>query len=139
MFQSDRDTASFQFTHDSEPSDALLCGFSQFGLASLSAVDSLVDRLELEEAGHVALDDLLGRGIDSELRACVYVTPVHQQVPDVEAAIRLVETASDVYGLDVDNGPLEEFAGEIAQYYEQLTDRFDSLSEDERSEDRMYM
>jgi uncharacterized protein len=241
------DAASFQFTHDSTPSDALLCGFSQFGLAGLTAVDYLVDHLGLEETGYVAADelpaitpfengeprhhtrffsrpdldvtvlvgelfiplsaadsfteplvgwldendvgevavlsgvplahapdahrtfyvatrdyrehrlgaadvppmgngflggvnaDLLGRGIDSDRRACVYVTPVHQQVPDVEAAIRLVETASEVYDLDVDTGPLEAFAGEVAQYYEQLNERLDDLAEDERAADRMYM
>jgi len=55
--------------------------------------------------------ELLGRGIDSQLRACVYTTPVHAQVPDVEAAIRLVEAVDGVYDLGVDTEPLKAFAG----------------------------
>lgn len=242
-----RTEPEFAFTHTTEPSDALLCGFSEFGLAGLTAADFLVDHLELEQTGHVAveglpaitpfengtprhhtrffskpdvdvtvlvgelfvpvsvsgvfssalatwLDDndvqetavlsgvpvahgpdghrtfyiatddyqearledadvppmgngfldgvnaeLLARGIGSDRRACVYTTPVHAQAPDVEAAIRLVDAVSDVYDLDVDTGPLEAFAAEVAQHYEELSERVQRVADDERPDDRMYM
>ncbi|WP_232702424.1 proteasome assembly chaperone family protein [Halobacterium wangiae] len=237
----------FHFTHDAPPNEALLCGFSEFGLAGLTAADYLVDHLDLEQTGHVAVEslpaitpfengvprhhtrffskpdvdvtvlvgelfiplpaaepfarsllawidendvgevavlsgvpvahgpdehrafyiatedyrdarlvdadvpamgngfldgvnaELLARGLDSNLRACTYTTPVHAQVPDVEAAIRLVDAASSVYDLDVDTGPLKAFAAEVAQHYENLSERIRSHAEEERSEDRMYM
>ena len=242
-----RGEPEFSFTHDAEPSEALLCGFSQFGLAGLTAVDFLVDQLDLSETGHVAVDKLpaitpfengvprhhtrlfsrpeldvtvlvgelfipllaadsfantlanwlddnsvaevavlsgvpvahgpddhrtfyiatedyrdarfadtdvkpmgngfldgvnaglLARGVDSELRACVYTTPVHQLVPDVEAAIRLLDTVSGVYDLDVDTRPLEEFAAEVTEYYAELNDRVSRVADEQRAEDRMYM
>ncbi|MFC6613534.1 proteasome assembly chaperone family protein [Halopenitus salinus] len=81
---------------------------------------------------------LLKRGIDSPLGVCVYVTPVHAQVPDVEAAIRLVETVSTVYDLEVDSGPLEAFAEEIRQYYADLAERMNEREAD-LPDDRMYM
>lgn len=83
---------------------------------------------------------LIGRGIDSPLDVCVYVTPVHQQSPDLEATIRLVETVDDVYDLDVDTAPLQEFAAEVEKYYAELADRMEA---EERKadafEDRMFM
>lgn len=236
----------FDFVHDGDPSDTLVCGFSEFGLAGLTAADFLVDHLELEQTGYVTAPDLpaitpfengvprhhtrffsgpgvdvtvlvgelfvpvsvasaftesfvdwreetgvsdvallsgvpiahapedhrtfyiatedyrethldgdvppmgngfldgvnaelLERGIDSDLRACVYTTPVHAQAPDVEAAIRLVDVVSSVHGLDVDTGPLEAFAAEVAQHYEELSARVERVADEERPDDRMYM
>ncbi|WP_232686049.1 proteasome assembly chaperone family protein [Halobacterium zhouii] len=237
----------FSFTHDAEPSEALLCGFSQFGLAGLTAANFLVEQLDLTETGHVGVDKLpaitpfengvprhhtrlfsrpdvdvtvlvgelfiplsaadsfsaslgdwldangvreiavlsgvplahgpdehrtfyvatedyrekrladadtapmgsgfldgvnaglLARGVDSDLSACVFTTPVHQLVPDVEAAIRLVDTASGVYDLDVDTQPLKEFAAEVTEYYAELNDRVSRVTEEQRADDRMYM
>ncbi|MFA1611524.1 proteasome assembly chaperone family protein [Halobellus rubicundus] len=242
---SDREP-DFTITHDADPSETLLVGLSSFGLAGLTAVDYLVDHLDLREQGHlsaeglptvtpfeegrprhhtrlfsrddldvsvlvgelfvpvgagrafadaildwteangvrdvailsgvpiphgpddhrtyyIATDDyrerylgespippmgrgfldgtnaaLIERGLDSPLGVCTYVTPVHARVPDVEASIRLVETVQSVYGLDVDAGPLEAFAGEIEQYYAELAERMDARDED-LPEDRMYM
>jgi uncharacterized protein len=82
---------------------------------------------------------LLERGIDSPFRAAVFTTPVHAQAPDAEAAVRLVETASDVYDLDVDTGPLETFAAEVADHYEQLNERLQEAPDRERPDDRMFM
>ncbi|MXR21478.1 proteasome assembly chaperone family protein [Halobacterium bonnevillei] len=243
----DAEDAAFHFSHDAEPSDTLVCGFSEFGLAGLTAADFLVDHLELTQTGHVAapglpaitpfengvprhhtrffsrpdldltvlvgelfvpvsvaatfsdaliewLDDsdvsdvavlsgvpvahgpddhrafyvatddyreehladaavppmgngfvdglkaeLLERGIDDPLRACVYTTPVHAQAPDVEASIRLVEAVSDVHDLGVDTGPLEAFAEEVAQHYAELSERVERIADEERPDDRMYM
>lgn len=236
----------FTITHETEPSETLLAGFSAFGLAGLTAADYVVDHLELEERGHlsvaglptvtpfedgrprhhtrlfsrddldvtvlvgelfvpvgvgrtfadaildwcesngvreigilsgvpiphgpeehrtfyVATDDyrekrladgsvppmgrgfldgtnaaLVERGIDSPLGVCTYVTPVHAQTPDIQASIRLVETVEDVYGLDIDSGPLEAFATEVEKYYAELAERMQER-DDELPEDRMYM
>ena len=81
---------------------------------------------------------LLERGMDSPLGVGLFVTPVHAQAPDVEAAVRLVETATDLYGLDVDAGPLEAFAAEIRRHYEDLAERIEER-EPEGTYDRMYM
>jgi uncharacterized protein len=229
------------------PAETLLAGFSEFGLAGLTAVDYLVDHLEMDQTGHVtaaglptitpfengtprhpirifthpdrplsvlvselfvppaaveafsqelfeefadtplseiavlsgvpiphgpedhrtfyvATDDyqqkrlrdadvppmangfvdgvsasLLSRAIDSSLAVGMFTTPAHAQAPDVEAALRLVETVQNVYDLDVDTEPLESFAGEIQQYYADLAERMERVSEPERPEDRMYM
>ncbi|MFB6155036.1 MAG: proteasome assembly chaperone family protein [Haloferacaceae archaeon] len=239
-------TADFTVQHDQEPSEVLLAGFSEWGLAGLTAVDYLVEQLELEQTGHItaeglpaitpfeegvprhhtrlfsrsdldvtvlvgelfvpvsvsqsfsdaildwtgnhgveevavlsgipvahapdehrayyiATDDyrkhrlvdqsvspmgrgfldgtnaaLVARGLTSSLGVGVFVTPVHAQVPDVDAAIRLVETVQSVYGLDVDAGPLEAFAEEVRQYYAELANRMEA-QEREMPEDRMYM
>jgi uncharacterized protein len=83
--------------------------------------------------------NLLSRGIDSPLRTCVYATPAHAQAPDAEAALRLVETVDDVYGLSVDTGPMESFASEIQRHYEGLAERIEQAREEQRPDDRMYM
>jgi len=238
---------SFQFEHDTTPDDVLLCGFSNFGFAGLTAADFLVDQLGLEETGYVRVDELpavtpfkdgtprhhtrlfggddadvtllvgelfipvpaasafsaqieswmteqsvgevavlsgvpiahgpeshrafyvatedyrerrltdtdiepMGQGfldgvnaelvqqaIDSPLAAGVFLTPVHGQAPDVEAALRLVEAVDSVYDLGVDTAPLQEFASEIQQYYEDLSERLEAAQKSELPEDRMYM
>jgi uncharacterized protein len=81
---------------------------------------------------------LMARGLDSPLGVCVYVTPVHAQAPDVDAAIRLVESVETVYQLGIDPSPLREFAERIRQYYADLAARMDD-QETEVPEDRMYM
>jgi uncharacterized protein len=53
-----RPSTDFTVSHDAEPSDTLLVGFSQFGLAGLTAVDFLVDHLELTETGHITAEGL---------------------------------------------------------------------------------
>lgn len=240
-------TPSFDITHESEPSRSLLAGFSQFGLAGLTAVDYLVDQLDLEEVGHVTVEQLpsitpfedgrprhhtrlfsrsdldvtvlvgelfvplpaadlfceevlewtgrndveeitvlsgvpvphgpeqhrafyvatdgyretrladadippmgsgyldgingglVERGLDAGSSVGVLVTPVHAPAPDVEAAIRLLETATDLYGLDVGTDALEEFAGEVQQYYADLSRRLEETAKADQPEDRMYV
>ncbi|WP_434521847.1 proteasome assembly chaperone family protein [Halorubrum sp. AS12] len=237
----------FTVEHDSQPGDAVIAGFSSFGLAGLTAVDYLVDDLDLEETGHVRIDGLpsitpftkgtprhpirlysapdldltvlvaeqfvppmpgelladalldwteangteeiavlagvpvahgpdahrtfhvatedyraarltdgtdvppmesgfldganaglLERGLESPLGVGVFVTPVHAQAPDVDAAVRLVDTANAIYELGVDAAPLEAFAEEIRRRYEDLAERIEER-EPEGSYDRMYM
>lgn len=100
-----------------------------------------LDGTEVPPMGQGFLDGtnaaLLGHGIDSPLAVGVYITPVHAQTPDVDAAIRLIETVDEVYDLGVDSGPLQDFAREVQQYYAELADRIERRAED--PEDRMFM
>lgn len=48
----------FEFSTAEPPSNVLVAGFSQFGLAGLTAVDYLADHLELVETGHVTASGL---------------------------------------------------------------------------------
>jgi uncharacterized protein len=77
-------------------------------------------------------------GLDAPTRVGVFVTPVHAQAPDVDAAVRLVESADAVYDLGVDAGPLAAFAEEIRRHYEGLAERIDEREPD-GTYDRMYM
>ncbi|WP_138006633.1 proteasome assembly chaperone family protein [Halalkalirubrum salinum] len=241
-----RPPTDFTVNHQDGPSTILLCGFSAYGLAGLTAVDYLVDHLDLEEYGYiraeglpsitpfeagkprhpirlfsrndlditvlvgelfvpvslgeqfatdilswtteegvkeiaiaagipvphgpdghqtyyVATEDfrerrlpagsvqpmgsgfldgtnaaLIERGMDTSLGVGLFVTPVHAMAPDVEAAIRLVETITTVYDLDVDATPLRAFADEVTQYYNELAQRIEEREIDV-PEDRMYM
>jgi uncharacterized protein len=49
---------TFQVTHDTEPSETLIVGFSSYGLAGLTAVGFIVDELALVETGHVTAEQL---------------------------------------------------------------------------------
>lgn len=82
---------------------------------------------------------LVSRGLESDLRVGVFITPVHEQIPDVEAAIRLLDAAEDVLDLAVDTEALEAFAAEVEQYYRELAERFDRVADEQMPEDRMYM
>jgi len=82
---------------------------------------------------------LVGQGMDTDLRVGVIVTPVHQQAPDVQAALRLVEALEDVVGLAVDTEKLAAFAADVERYYAELAQRFEQVAEDEQSPDRMFM
>lgn len=82
---------------------------------------------------------LIGRGIDTDLAAATLLTPVHDRVPDVEAAIRLVTTTAELYDLDVDTTPLESLAADVERYYQELAERLESLGDRERPDDRMFM
>jgi uncharacterized protein len=84
--------------------------------------------------------ELVRRGmVDEGVSVGILLTPVHAQVPDVEAAIRLVDAVAPMYDLGVDTAPLEAFGAEVAQYYEELADRLEATEERHRPEERMYM
>lgn len=237
----------FTVIHEREPPETLIAGFSEFGLAGLTAVDYLVDHLDLEQRGHVSVeqfptitpfengtprhhtrlysrDDLdvtilvgelfvprtaaepLGdavlewtdranvseavlltgvpiphgpddhqpfyvatddyrerrltdaeiapmgrgfldgvggamveRGMSSDLAVGTYLTPVHERVPDVDAALRLLSAVQETHELDISTGPLETFANEIGKYYEELASRLEDTERRDLPEDRMYM
>jgi uncharacterized protein len=82
---------------------------------------------------------VLADGMDSDLRVGVFVTPVHEQAPDVEAALRLIETLDSVYDLPVDTDPLAAFAADVQQYYADLAARLQQVPEEQQPDDRMYM
>lgn len=83
--------------------------------------------------------ELVQRAIDTALKTCVFTTPVHPQAPDVEVALRLLEAVDAVYDLDLDTGPLEEFAASVAKQYEELAARLEEQREEPAHDDRMYM
>lgn len=244
-----RPDPTFAVSHDADAAETLCCGFSELGLAGLTAVDYLVKQLDLEQTGHIDVaqlptitpfengtprhhtrlfsrDDLpltvlvgelfvpafaaapfaeavlswaedsevkevvvvsgvpvahgpddhrpfyiasrdyqaahdldaaevapmsggfldgvngaiTGRGMDSTLRTCVYTTPAHPRVPDAEAALRLLDAVDRVYDLGLDTNPLEEFAAQVSQHYEELAERLATQEAEEHvPEDRMYM
>ncbi|WP_336133844.1 proteasome assembly chaperone family protein [Natronomonas amylolytica] len=82
---------------------------------------------------------LMERAIEEPLRACIFTTPVHQQVPDVDAALRLLEAIEAVYDLDLDTGPLEEFAAAVSEQYAELAAQLEAQQKEQVPEDRMYM
>ena len=237
----------FEFVHDDQTGSTLLAGFSEFGLAGLTAVDYLVDQLGFTQSGHVRtrgipsvtpfedgtprhhsrlfdspdgevtvlvselfvpvqpaqqyartmydwvettdieevtvlsgvpiahgpeehrpfyisttdysedrLDEVdidpMGRGyldgingatmteaMDRGLPTGILTTPAHAQTPDIEAALRLLDALERAYGFDIDTGPLESFAAEIQQYYQELSARIEEASKNSVPEDRMYM
>lgn len=50
---------SFEITHESAAAtDTLLCGFAEYGLAGLTAVDYFIDQLELSQTGHITVEQL---------------------------------------------------------------------------------
>lgn len=82
---------------------------------------------------------VMQRGIDSPLRTCVLTTPVHARAPDVDAALRLLEAVDSVYEFGLDTGPLQAFAAEIAEQYEELAAQLEERREELAVDDRMYM
>jgi len=114
-----------------------------FYVASDDYRDGRLADAEVRPMGRGFLDGVDGalmyRGIESDLRTAVFITPVHAQAPDVSAAIRLIETFDRVYDLGVDAAPLEAFAQSVEQYYQDLAARLESVEERQAPEDRMYM
>ena len=51
-------STTFDVVHEPTPPETLLAGFSEFGLAGLTAVHYLVDQLDLEETGHITAENL---------------------------------------------------------------------------------
>ncbi len=241
-----RSSPSFEVRHD-DPTDVMICGFAEFGLAGLTAVDYLTKQLELEETGHISVEQLppitpfengtprhhtrlfskpefeytilvgelyvppfatesfgdavleyteknpveevvvlsgvpfvhesidhrpffvasddyqrehdlsdhiepmaggfldgingalMQRAVDSPLRTAVFTTPVHPRIPDVDAALRLINAVTNVYDLEVDIEPLESFAAEVSRHYEELAARVEEGRTEMAHDDRMYM
>jgi uncharacterized protein len=114
-----------------------------FYVASADYRERRLGDVDIDPMGSGFLDGINGalmyRGIESDLRTAVFITPVHAQIPDVAAAIRLIEAFDRVYDLGIDAAPLEEFAHTVEQYYQDLAARLEAVDERQRPEDRMYM
>lgn len=82
---------------------------------------------------------VMRRGLESGRPTCLYTTPAHQQSPDVEAALRLLDAVTMVYDVEIDTEPLETFAKEVEQYYQELAQRVQRAGEEQHPDDRMYM
>lgn len=246
--QQPTDQPSFHITQEQEEasSETLIAGFSTFGLAGLTAVDYIVDQLELEEQGHIMVDQLptitpfengtprhhtrffsaddrnitvlvgdlfippfaaeafstalldwtndnnvgevtvlsgipiphgpdghqvfyvasedyqknrladaelppmgngllegvnaslMQQGMESSCATGILTTPVHAQAPDVDAALRLIESTKSVYDLELDTEPLETFAAEVKNYYEGLSQHLESVEPRRSPVDIMY-
>lgn len=102
-----------------------------------------LETADIEPMGMGFLDgvnaSLVERGMDTDIGVGVFVTPVHAQVPDAEAALRLLSITDSIYDLDLDTGPLEEFASEVKNHYAQLSERLEAAETHERPDDRMFM
>lgn len=83
--------------------------------------------------------ELMRKGMDTDLRVGLLTTPAHQQAPDAEAALRLLDAMRTVYDLDLDTDPLESFAAHVRNYYEGLAERMAERADEQRGDDRMYM
>jgi uncharacterized protein len=124
------------YAHGPDEHDTFYVASDDYRERRLSAAD-------IRPMGRGFLDGINGslvyRGIESDLRTAVFVAPVHAQVPDVPAAIRLVETFDRVYDLGIDARPLEEHARTVEQYYQDLAARLGTVADRQMPEDRMYM
>ena len=114
-----------------------------FYVATEDYVASRLEDVDIEPMGNGFLDGvdaaLMQRGIDSDLRVGLVTTPVHDQAPDAEAALRLLDAFDRIHDRRVDVGPLESFAADIRQHYAELADRIERASAEERPDDRMFM
>lgn len=118
-------------------------GHRTYYIATEDYYDDRLDDTGIDAMGMGFLDgvnaSLVERGMTTDLGVGVFVTPVHAQVPDADAALRLLSTLKEVYDLDLDTGPLEEFANEVRQHYAQLSERLETAETHERPDDRMFM
>ncbi len=83
--------------------------------------------------------ELMERALEASLPTCVLTTPVHARIPDIEAALRLLEAVDRIYGIDLDTEPLETFAADLSKQYEELAARIEANQEEHLADDRMYM
>lgn len=107
--------------------------------------------------GETAIDPLAGGffdGVISELLVRslgdnapptgVLITPTHLPGPDLDAALRLLDALEPTYGIEVDEGELQDRADEMREYYDELVQRMQALQDTAREDqeypgDRMYM
>ena len=87
--------------------------------------------------------ELVSAGMDGTIPPTgVYVTPTHPPGPDIDAAVRFLDSIERAYGVDVDRDELERRSEEIKEYYAGLADRmaaFEAEATQEYSEDRMFV
>jgi uncharacterized protein len=90
--------------------------------------------------------ELMTRALDGDLPPTgALVTPTHPPGPDLDAAIRFLESFEALYEASVDETELRTRAEEMRNYYQGLAERMQNLGQGEAlpshdyPEDRMYM
>ena len=91
--------------------------------------------------------ELISRSIDGELPPVgVYLTPTHPPGPDIDAALKFLDSVETIYGVEVDRTELEERLEALKEYYANLAERLASMEENDQllgnrdyPDDRMYM
>ena len=114
-----------------------------FYIATPMYQESYLNDTDIRPMGNGFLDglsaELVTRGIDESLPTGVFTTPTHPQAPDAAAAIRLLTALKESHSIQIDTGPLEDFAANIEAHYQALTDRMDAADSDQSGDGRMYM
>jgi uncharacterized protein len=82
--------------------------------------------------------NLMQQGMETSCATGILTTPVYAQTPDVEAALRLIESAQSVYNLNLDTEPLEAFAAEVKNYYEGLSQHLEETEPQTPTHDMMF-
>jgi uncharacterized protein len=89
------------------------------------------------------IGELLTAGLDRDAPVGVLLTPTHPPGPDLDAAVRVLETLEELYDLGVDVTELRSRAEERQRHYAELADHVQSLDDRtdgrEYPEDRMFM
>nr|WP_277752634.1 PAC2 family protein [Halorubrum salsamenti] len=91
--------------------------------------------------------EILAQALDRDTPSVgVYITPTHPPGPDIDASLLLLDTIQEIYEFTVDEEELRARSEELKQYYQELTQRMESLGGGEQSlasrdypEDRMFM
>jgi uncharacterized protein len=111
-------------------------GHRVFYVASADYQERRLSGTELSPMTEGFLDgvnaSLMQCGMESDLATGILTTPVHDQAPDIEAALRLIESVRTVYDLDIDTEPLETFAAEVKNYYEGLSQHLEATEPQDR-------
>ncbi|AAV45342.1 proteasome assembly chaperone family protein [Haloarcula marismortui] len=114
-----------------------------FYIATPMYQESYLNDTDIRPMGNGFLDglsaELVTRGIDESLPTGVFTTPTHPQAPDAAAAIRLLTALKESHSIQIDTGPLENFAANIEAHYQALAERMDAADSDQFADDRMYM
>lgn len=110
-----------------------------------------LENVEIDAMGGGVLDGVPGELMRQSLTEAappvgVYTTPAHLPGPDIDGALRFLDTLEEVYELAVDRQELEDISATIKQHLETLADRMSAIEESEQSQaeldfyaDRMYM
>lgn len=115
-----------------------------FYIATEGYRTAFLDDADVRPMGTGFLDglpaELVDRGIErADFDVGVFTTPVHAQAPDAAAALRLLDALSAVHDIDIDTGPLKDFAANVESHYQALAERLEAEQEAVMPDDRMYM
>lgn len=122
-----------------------------FHVATPGYREQRLSNTDIQPLGGGFLDGVIGeivtQGLDEDAPPVgVYITPTHPPGPDIDASLLLLDTIQKIYGFTVDEEELRARSEELKQYYQDLTQRMESLGEGEQSlatrdypEDRMFM